>query len=119
MLVGQKTRGQCPPNGLHEIPKLPTVMVESLNEDRRTVSTDSPMYLSVREFARLRSISQKTVRKAIHAGRIPAENWGSDLRPLYRIPSGDGCSVVVYPLQHATAPDVAAGGKRRDPLLRR
>jgi excisionase family DNA binding protein len=42
-------------------------------------------YLTVDEVAATRGLNRKTVYAAIRSGRLPAENWGSDERPLFRV----------------------------------
>lgn len=42
-------------------------------------------YLDVKEAAALKRINHERVRKAIHAGELEAENYGSERRPVYRI----------------------------------
>lgn len=42
-------------------------------------------YLSVENYAKMKDISTKTVRKRIHDGRLPAENFGTEKRPYWKI----------------------------------
>lgn len=47
--------------------------------------TSKSDYLSVGEYAEMKDISTKTVRKRIHDGRLPAENFGTEKRPYWKI----------------------------------
>jgi len=43
--------------------------------------------LSVKEFAKVRSMSAKTVSRLCHEGKIPdAENWGTEKRAIFMVP---------------------------------
>ncbi len=42
-------------------------------------------YLDAREVGRLLRITRDTVYEAIRSGDLPAENYGSGQRPIYRI----------------------------------
>lgn len=42
-------------------------------------------YLSVEKYAEMKDVSTKTIRKRIHDGRLPAENFGTEKRPLWKI----------------------------------
>ena len=47
---------------------------------------DALLVLDVVEAAALMRVSAAKIRAEIHAGRLAAENYGTQARPLYRIP---------------------------------
>lgn len=56
-------------------------------------------YLTVTEFAKLLSVSKKTVSRAIRRGKIQAINIGNATKKLYRIPRSEINRIALFDLE--------------------
>lgn len=67
----------------------------------------SVRYFTPDEVAESRGLDRKTVYRAIHTGRLHAENWGSRSRPRFLIPESALEALVYRP----------AGDDSDDPVM--
>ena len=63
-----------------------------------SATVEDGAFLTAAQVATLMQVSVRTVYAAIHAGRLPALNWGTGTRPCYRIdPANLAALIDPYP----------------------